>query len=73
MYVVEEPGSGIVPMNHSNKIEHSMAESKEESKLRARSRLQGFFDNLDKAWMIKLVEHRVADRALSCIVMPTSA
>jgi len=24
--------------------------------------IQGFFDNLDKAWMIKFVEHRVADR-----------
>jgi group II intron reverse transcriptase/maturase len=23
--------------------------------------IQGFFDNLDKAWMIKFVEHRVAD------------
>ena len=24
--------------------------------------IQGFFDNLDKAWMIKFVEHRVADQ-----------
>jgi retron-type reverse transcriptase len=26
--------------------------------------IQGFFDNLDKAWMIKFVEHRVADRRI---------
>ena len=29
MYVAEESDSGIVPMNHSNKIEQSMAESEE--------------------------------------------
>jgi hypothetical protein len=29
MYVSEESDSGIVPMNHSNKIEQSMAESEE--------------------------------------------
>jgi hypothetical protein len=29
MYVPEESDSGIVPMNHSNKIEQSMAESEE--------------------------------------------
>ena len=23
--------------------------------------IQGFFDNLDKSWLIKFVEHRVAD------------
>ncbi len=26
--------------------------------------IQGFFDNLDKAWMIKFVEHRVTDRRI---------
>src|SRR5438270_3025229 len=26
--------------------------------------IQGFFDNLDKAWMIKFVEHRVADQRI---------
>ena len=26
--------------------------------------IQGFFDNLDKVWMIKFVEHRVADRRI---------
>ena len=26
--------------------------------------IQSFFDNLDKAWMIKFVEHRVADRRI---------
>jgi len=26
--------------------------------------IQGFFDNLDKAWMIKFVAHRVADRRI---------
>jgi retron-type reverse transcriptase len=26
--------------------------------------VQGFFDNLDKSWMIKFVEHRVADRRI---------
>jgi RNA-directed DNA polymerase len=26
--------------------------------------IQGFFDNLDKAWMIKFIEHRVADRRI---------
>jgi len=26
--------------------------------------IQGFFDNLDKSWMIKFVEHRVADRRI---------
>jgi RNA-directed DNA polymerase len=26
--------------------------------------IQGFFDNLDKAWMIKFVEHRIADRRI---------
>src|ERR1700730_15369536 len=26
--------------------------------------IRGFFDNLDKAWMIKFVEHRVADRRI---------
>src|SRR6201984_463283 len=26
--------------------------------------IQGFFDNLNKAWMIKFVEHRVADRCI---------
>jgi RNA-directed DNA polymerase len=29
MYVAEESDSGIVPMNHLNKIEQSMAESEE--------------------------------------------
>jgi RNA-directed DNA polymerase len=29
MHVTEESDSGIVPMNHSNKIEKSMAESEE--------------------------------------------
>jgi RNA-directed DNA polymerase len=29
MYVAEESDSGIVPMNHSNKIEQSMAEGEE--------------------------------------------
>jgi RNA-directed DNA polymerase len=29
MHVTEESDSGIVPMNHSNKIERSMAESEE--------------------------------------------
>ena len=29
MHVAEESDSGIVPMNHSNKIEQSMAESEE--------------------------------------------
>jgi len=29
MYVAEESDSGIVPMNHSNKVEQSMAESEE--------------------------------------------
>ena len=29
MYVAEESDSGIVPMNYSNKIEQSMAESEE--------------------------------------------
>ena len=29
MHVTEESDSGIVPMNHSNKIEQSMAESEE--------------------------------------------
>jgi hypothetical protein len=29
MYVAEESDRGIVPMNHSNKIEQSMAESEE--------------------------------------------
>jgi RNA-directed DNA polymerase len=24
--------------------------------------IRGFFDNLDKAWMVKFIEHRVADR-----------
>jgi RNA-directed DNA polymerase len=26
--------------------------------------IQGVFDNLDKAWMIKFIEHRVADRRI---------
>src|ERR1700730_14176439 len=26
--------------------------------------IHGFFDNLDKAWMIKFIEHRVADRRI---------
>jgi RNA-directed DNA polymerase len=29
MYVSEESDSGVLPMNHSNKIEQSMAESEE--------------------------------------------
>jgi RNA-directed DNA polymerase len=29
MHVPEESDSGVVPMNHSNKIEQSMAESEE--------------------------------------------
>ena len=29
MYAPEESDSGIVPMSHSNKVEHSMAESEE--------------------------------------------
>ena len=29
MYVAEESDSGVLPMNHSNKIEQSMAESEE--------------------------------------------
>jgi hypothetical protein len=33
MHVTEESDSGIVPMNHSNKIEQSMAESEEERTL----------------------------------------
>ena len=26
--------------------------------------IQGFFDNLDKAWVIRFIEHRVADRRI---------
>jgi hypothetical protein len=31
--------------------------------------IQGFFDNLDKLWMIKFVEHRVADRRILRLIL----
>jgi len=63
MHVSEESDSGIVPMNHSNNEETLSAENGEGRPLIKENHLR-LNDSISHEWMLKFVQHRVADRRI---------
>ena len=57
VYALEESDSGIVPMNHSNKVEHSTAESVHSSP-EDWSLLDNMFSRMEKADWWRIDRHR---------------